>query len=106
MHRQEETSARRLTALYDGSVMALRDLRVGTYNGRLDFSSAVDIHTHPMSRRLVTRTVVRKNKRDINRTFVGIRDKIPLLLRLIMDFVGAGAVTLKLREIDCKRKVE
>jgi hypothetical protein len=97
MYRQEERGARRLTALYDGSVMTLRNLRVGTYNRRLDFSSAVNMHTHPMSRRLATRTVVGKNKRDINRTFVGIRDKIPLLLRLIMDFVGTGAGTLKLR---------
>jgi hypothetical protein len=104
MYRQEERSARRLTALYDDSVMTPRDRRVGTYNRRLDFSSAVNIHAHPMSRRLVTRTVVGKNERDINRTFVGIRDKIPLLLRLIMDFVGADAVTLKLS--DCKRKNE
>lgn len=72
---------------------------VSTYNRRFDFSRAVNIHAHPMSRRLVTRTIVRKNERDVYRTFVGVRNKIPLFVRLIMDFVGAGAVGPKLREM-------
>jgi hypothetical protein len=40
---------------------------------------------------------VGKNKQDVNRMFIGICDKIPSLLRLMMDFVGTGARTLKLR---------
>ena len=69
---------------------------VVAYNGGFNFSSAVNIHAHPMFRRLVVCTVVGKNERDVYGTFVGIRKKIPLLLRLIMDFISAGAVRPKL----------
>jgi hypothetical protein len=46
---------------------------------------------------------VGKNEGDVNRTFVGIRNKIPLLLRLIMDFVGTSAVAPELRKMVKKR---
>jgi hypothetical protein len=44
-----------------------------------------------MGRRLVAGTVVGQDERKIDRMFVCIRKKIPLLLRLVMDFVGTGA---------------
>jgi hypothetical protein len=52
-----------------------------------------------MSRRLVARTVVGQDKRNIYRMFVCIRKKIPLLLRLVMDFVGTIAEAAELKEV-------
>jgi hypothetical protein len=70
-----------------------------THNRRLDLASAMNKHAHPMSRRLVARTVVGQDKREIYRMFVCIRKKIPLLLRLVMDFVGTGAEATELKEV-------
>jgi hypothetical protein len=64
----------------------------------------MNIHAHPMFCGLATRTVVGKNERDIHRTFVSIRTKIPLLLGLIMDFVGAGGVTSELRRLSTQEE--
>jgi hypothetical protein len=52
-----------------------------------------------MSRRLVARTVVGQNKWKIYRMFVRIRKKVPLVLRLVMDFVGTGAEGTELKEV-------
>jgi hypothetical protein len=51
-----------------------------------------------MPRRLVARTVVGQNKGKIHWMFVCIRNKVPLLLRLIMDFVGTGAEAAELKK--------
>ena len=52
-----------------------------------------------MGRRLVACTVVGQDEGEIDRMFVCIRKKIPLLLRLVMDFVGTGAEAAKLKKV-------
>ena len=69
-----------------------------THNHRLDLVSAVNEHAHPMPCWLVARTVVGQNERKIHRVFVYIRNKIPLLLGLIMDFVSTGAGVAELEK--------
>ena len=49
-----------------------------------------------MSSRLIASTVVGQNKRKIHRMFICIREKVPLMLGLIMDFVGTIANAAKL----------
>jgi len=58
-------------------------------------------HAHPIPRRLVARTIVWQNKRKIYGMFIYIRKKVPLLLRLIVDFVGAtgSAEVAELKEV-------
>jgi hypothetical protein len=70
-----------------------------THNRRLNLASAMNEHAHPMPRRLVARTVVGQDKRKIDRMFVCICQKIPLLLRLVMDFVGTGAEAAELKGV-------
>ena len=70
-----------------------------THNRGLNLASAMNEHAHPMPRRLVTGTVVGQDKRKIYRMFVCIREKIPLLLGLVMDFVGTGAEAAELKEV-------
>lgn len=70
-----------------------------THNRGLDLASTMNEHAHPMPRRLVARTVVGQNERKIYRVFVCIRKKIPLLLRLVMDFVGTVAEATELKEV-------
>jgi hypothetical protein len=51
-----------------------------------------------MSSRLIASTVVRQNKREIHGMFICIRHKVPLSLRLIVDFMCTGADAAELRE--------
>jgi len=81
MHTEEERCARGLAA----------------HHG-LDFTPTVDKHAHAMSSRLIAGTVVGQNKRKIHRMFICIREKVPLLLGLVMDFVGTSANAAKLSE--------
>lgn len=71
----------------------------GTYDHGLDFTSTVNEHTHPMSGRLVTRSVVGQNKGKIHGIFVCIRNKVPLLLWLIVNLVCTGAQAAELKEM-------
>jgi hypothetical protein len=67
-----------------------------TYNHGLDFTPTVDEHAHAMSSRLIAGTVVGQNKGKVHGMFICIREKVPLLLGLIMDFVSAGTKAAKL----------
>lgn len=58
----------------------------------------MDVHAHLMSRGLATGTVVRKNEGEVDGMVVGIRCKVPLLLWLVMNLVGAIAVASELQE--------
>ena len=51
----------------------------------------MDVHAHLMSRGLATGTVVWKDEGDVDGMVVSIRCKVPLLLWLIMNLVGAIA---------------
>jgi len=74
VYGQEEGCARRLTA-----------------DRGLDFSTTMNVHAHLMSRRLATGTVVWENEGKVDGVVVSIRRKVPLLLWLIMNLVGASA---------------
>ena len=92
---QRKNGTKGLTALNRG--LGGDDIRfiIGTYHG-LDFAPAVDEHAHAMSSRLIASTVVGQNKRKVHRMFICIREKVPLMLGLIMDFVGITADGAKL----------
>lgn len=92
-------STRRLAALHEEISADIVGFVGVTHNRGLNLASAVNEHVHPMSRRLVARTVVGQNKRKVYRMFVCIRKKVPLLLRLVMDFVGTGAEAAELKEV-------
>lgn len=62
-----------------------------TANRRLDFSTAMNVHAHLMSRGLAAGTVVRKNEGEIDGSVVCIRCKVPLLLWSVMNLVSASA---------------
>ena len=68
----------------------------GTHNHGLDLAATVNEHAHAMSSRLIAGTVVGQDERKIYGMFVCIRDKVPLLLRLIVDFVCAGRYAAEL----------
>jgi hypothetical protein len=70
----------------------------GTHDHGLDFAPTVKEHAHPMSSRLIASTVVGQNKRKIHGMFICIRHEVPLLLRLIVDFMCAGADAAELRK--------
>ena len=72
---------------------------MSTYDRGLNLGSTMNEHAHPMPRRLVARTVVGQDKRKIYGMLVCIREKIPLLLRLVVDFVGTVAEAAKLKEV-------
>ena len=58
----------------------------------------MDEHAHAMSSRLIAGTVVGQNKRKVHRMFICIREKVPLLLGMVMDFVSTSANAAKLSE--------
>jgi len=51
----------------------------------------MNIHAHLMSRGLATGTVVRKNEGKVDGVVVSIGCKVPLLLWLVVNLVGASA---------------
>jgi hypothetical protein len=67
-----------------------------TYDRGLDFSTTMNVHAHLMSRRLATGTVVWENEGKVDGVVVSIRRKVPLLLWLIMNLVGASASATEL----------
>jgi len=99
MYIEEERCARGLAALHKGGLSG-DDIGFinGTYHHGLDFAPTVDEHAHAMSSRLIAGTVVGQNKRKIHRVFICIREKVPLLLGLIMDFMSTSANAAKLSE--------
>jgi hypothetical protein len=74
-----------------------------TYNCGLNLASTMNEHAQPMSRRLIARAIMGQNERNIYSMFICIRKKVPLLLRLVMDFVGTGAKTAELKEVVSRR---
>jgi hypothetical protein len=76
----------------------------GTHNHGLDLTPTVNEHAHAMSSRLIAGTIVWQDKRKVYRMFICIRDKVPLLLKLIVDFVCTGRYAAKLG--DNQHKVE
>ena len=99
MHTEEERCARGLAALNKARLSGddIGSIN-GTYNRRLNFAPTVDEHAHAMSSRLIAGTVVGQHKGKVHGMFICIREKVPLLLGLIMDFVSTGTKAAKLSE--------